>query len=77
MSFPVPERIRMSTWLDWGSSLEWQLSESAVMKLEVMPRFKQLLQLRPAIVTCRPHGLAAMGDSDRRGPVEVMTTNSQ
>lgn len=32
---------------------------------QVMPRFKQLLQLRPAIVTCRPHGLAARGDSDR------------
>lgn len=31
----------------------------------VMPRFKQLLQLRPAIVSCRPHGLAARGDSDR------------
>ncbi|CAE7561007.1 FER1L6 [Symbiodinium sp. CCMP2456] len=31
----------------------------------VMPRFKQLLQLRPAIISCRPHGLAARGDSDR------------
>ena len=31
----------------------------------VMPRFKQLMQLRPAIFTCRPHGLASRGDSDR------------
>ncbi|CAK9089564.1 Fer-1-like protein 6 [Durusdinium trenchii] len=31
----------------------------------VQPRFQQLMQLRPAIFTCRPHGLAARGDSDR------------
>ena len=34
---------------------------------EVQPRFQQLMQLRPAIFTCRPHGLAARGDSDRHG----------
>ena len=37
------------------------------MQSEVQPRFKQLMQLRPAIFTCRPHGLASRGDSDRQG----------
>eukprot|EP00435_Cladocopium_sp_Y103_P064705 s594_g26.t1 len=56
-------------WRKQGISPGWRIVDingvDTKQMTSVMPRFKQLLQLRPAIVTCRPHGLAARGDSDR------------
>ncbi|CAJ1448812.1 unnamed protein product [Effrenium voratum] len=56
-------------WRKQGVSPGWRVVDingfDTTEMTAVMPRFKQLLQLRPAIVTCRPHGLAARGDSDR------------
>lgn len=56
-------------WRKQGISPGWRIVDingvDTKEMTSVMPRFKQLLQLRPAIVTCRPHGLAARGDSDR------------